>query len=818
MHDTLEFREDLDLLVMLYRVCAIVLLGLSVAAAPQARATQPNVVVIMIDDAGYGDVGFQGAEFPTPNLDSIAANGVQFTNAHVTAPQCGPSRAGFITGMNQARFGFHDNAGNVGLPPTERVASIGAQMQDQGYTTGVIGKWHAELDKNTSIALTAEEISRNERSTPWRHGFDYTLIHDRGQTHYFPYSAEGQAWMDVRNREHRLTEVVEGTSTPVLRDDFAGDAYVTDIFTQQAIDYIDRRQDETDPFFLFLSYNAPHTPLQSLADDLAAVPASITDPERRQVAAMMAAADRGVGEIQAKLAAEGIADDTMIVFISDNGGPLNPGGAYDNGGFRGYKGDMYEGGTRVPMAIQWTNGNITGGGQVIDDVVSAMDILPTVVAAVGGQVDPTTDGVDLLPYLQGATGTYPRDDLLIQWRSATSYRIGDDKLVDFNATIPANANNPEELFNLATDPFETTVVNNPVLQAQLQAQIDDFTTNQRDSISVTPVQVGAGEAGVYYGFDELAGPVVADGGFNSIATDLSLPGSGVDPSVPGVRGSAMALDGTTGVSLDGDLDEWKPAGDFTTTFWVNLASHPDVQNRLIDSTNNNGAISGSSGWRLLVDNGSPAGALKVQLQANDGTPGGEINATFSSLRDLTIGEWAFVALRYDADGDASLTLLYDTDTADVATLAQETQSVAAIGNLPYGPNATPRLGAAQDGLSKFLDGSFDELYLYDWALSDEQLLRAFMLDLAPPGDANLDGVVDLLDFDVLAQRFAGSAVHGAVQADHNGDGTVGLLDFDILAQNFGGASPGTVPEPASAALLGLASVALRRRPMGGRSR
>ncbi|MEM7682332.1 MAG: sulfatase-like hydrolase/transferase [Planctomycetota bacterium] len=786
-----------------------------VYATPPAA---PNVIVIMIDDAGYGDVGFQGAEFATPNIDSIASNGVHFTNAHVTAPQCAPSRAGFVTGMHQARFGFHDNAGNQALPPTERVASIGAQMQGQGYNTGIIGKWHISNDPNPSIALTAEQINRNERSKPWRHGFDYTLTHDRGQTHFFPYSPAGQDWMTSRNREYRLTEVVEGTTTPVLRDDYASDAYVTDIFTQEAIDYIDRRQDQEDPFFLFLSYNAPHTPLQSLADDLAAVPASITDPQRREVAAMMAAADRGIGQVQDKLAAEGIADDTMIVFISDNGGPLGPDGAYDNGDFRGYKGDLYEGGTRVPMAIQWTNGNITAGGQVIDDVVSAMDILPTVVAAAGGEADPLTDGVDLLPYLQGETATYPREDLLIQWRSATSYRVGDDKLVDFNATIPANANNPEQLFNLATDPFETTVVNNPTLQAQLQAEITDFTTHQRNSISVTPVQIGAGEAGVHYGFEETAGTSAADGGFNSIATDLSLPGSGVNLNVQGVRGSAIALDGTTGVSLDGDLDEWQPAGDFTTTFWVNLASAPQVQDRLIDSTGATGPISGLSGWRLLVHNGTGAGSLKMQFQANDGTSGNQINATMSDLRDLAIGEWAFVALRYDADGNASVTLLYDTDTADLATLAQETQSVAAIGDLPYGASTVPRLGTAQGGLTKFLHGAFDELYLYDWALTDEQLLQAFLLDMATPGDANLDGVVDLLDFDVLAQRFGDGAVHGALQADHNGDGTVDLLDFDVLAANFGVTNSGVVPEPATAVMLGLLGVAMRRCRGAGRNR
>ncbi|MEM6855951.1 MAG: sulfatase-like hydrolase/transferase, partial [Planctomycetota bacterium] len=184
-----------------FHTFAAAVTGLCLAVAGPAPAQKPNVILVVIDDAGYGDVGYQGAEFATPNIDAIAANGVQFTNAHVTAPQCGPSRAGLITGVNQSRFGFHDNIGNVGLPPTDRVRTIGTQMQGLGYTTGVIGKWHIERDGNPATnPLTANQITRNERSTPWRNGFDYTLIHERGQTDYFPFSAAGQQRLADQNR------------------------------------------------------------------------------------------------------------------------------------------------------------------------------------------------------------------------------------------------------------------------------------------------------------------------------------------------------------------------------------------------------------------------------------------------------------------------------------------------------------------------------------------------------------------------------------------------------------------------------------------
>ncbi|MEM9914482.1 MAG: sulfatase-like hydrolase/transferase [Planctomycetota bacterium] len=717
---------------------ALACLFLWVTAA--GHAAQPNVILVVIDDAGYGDVGYQGAEFATPNIDAIAANGVQFTNAHVTAPQCGPSRAGLITGVNQSRFGFHDNIGNVGLPPTDRVRTIGAQMQGLGYTTGVIGKWHIERDGNPATnPLTANQISRNERSTPWRNGFDYTLIHERGQTDYFPFSAAGQQRLADQSREYRLTEVVEGSSTPVLRDDFPSNAYVTGLFTNQAVDFIDRRQQNDEPFFLMLSYNAPHTPLQSISSDRDAVRAAVeaelgpnADPaelaRRINVAAMMNAVDRGIGTIKDKLAQEGIADDTMIVFLSDNGGPRSPEGAYSNGDFRGVKGDPYEGGTRVPMAIEWANGNITQGGQVIDSVVSALDILPTVVGAAGGQADAIGDGYDLLPFLQGQTTEMPREDLLMQWRTLGAYRVGDDKLVDFNINNATGG----ELYNLSSDPDESDIVNNPSLQAQLQSQFDLFTQTQRNSISVTPTSVGPDQVPVAYSFSETGGSTIADEGFNSVKTNLTAPTSGVNLAVDGIKGSGIELDGTGGVALSGELDEWKPAEDFTAAFWVNLTGTPEVQERLIDSTSGAGAISGLEGWRLMVNNNTAAGALKIQFQANN-NGGTAINLLTDDLRDLTPGQWAFVALRYDADGEAYVTLLYDSDLAELPTLLTETQSITAIGNLTYGDNAVPYLGANVLNSNKFANARFDELVLYDWSLTDEQLLTVFSNTIPEPG-------------------------------------------------------------------------------------
>ncbi|MEM1165560.1 MAG: sulfatase-like hydrolase/transferase [Planctomycetota bacterium] len=755
------------------KAAASIVLAVSSSYATLAPAEQPNVVLIMIDDAGYGDVAYQGADFPTPYIDALVTQGVRFANAHASAPQCAPSRAGLITGVHQARFGFHDNAGNRGLPAPQRVPSIGTQMQMLGYTTGVIGKWHADITRNPSIQLTANEITRNERSKPWRNGFDYTLIHDKGGSHFFPYSVEGQEWMTSRNREYRLTEVVEGGSEPMLREDITADSYLTDVFTDAAVDFIDRRADAGEPFFLFLSYNAPHTPLMAPTSDIAAVPPSITDPERRLVAAMMLGVDRGVSEVEAKLVDEGLLDNTLFIFTSDNGGPLNPGGAYDNSIYRGYKGEVYEGGTRVPLALRWNDGNILEAGQTISHPVSLIDMLPTVVAAGGGMADPITDGFDLLPYLQGHTTTFPRQDLMIQWRTQTSFRVGDDKFVDFNATIPANTNNPEELFNLLIDPSETTPLFNPPLALSLQSEIESFTLNQRDSIPVDPVEVGPTQAQVLYSFDEVPPDLPADRGFNSIDTPPLIPPSAA-LGVPGLKVSAIELNGVEGISLSSPLDEWKPAEDFTVVLWINVAQSPIVQTRIIDSTNINGAISGGRGWRLLINDGTRP--RRLQLQVNRGVAGEQINASLTNLSSLQLDAWYFVAFRYDQDDDVSVTLLPAAAAPSAQLVQEETQSFPALGALLYGENAVPRLGAAPDGATKVPHARFDEVQLYDWSLTDDQVLELFETG-RPPISTDLDGDAFATSFDLAS--YLAIVATGDVGADLNRDGATTATDIEI---------------------------------------
>jgi len=217
-----------------------------------AAVTPPNIVYIFCDDLGYGDAGFNGSQYIfTPELDRLAAAGTRCTAGYVTAPQCGPSRAGIISGMYQARFGYYDNRNRIGIPETA-VAKAGPEiLQDLGYTTAMVGKWHVEQNAE-KLAAT---IAANETNVlPWHRGFDYTYAMDGGSCHYFPYSTTGSAWLTSRGYENRNFEVMEGT-TNVNYLDLPTDTYQTTEFTTRAISFIDRNK--ADPFFVYLSYNAP---------------------------------------------------------------------------------------------------------------------------------------------------------------------------------------------------------------------------------------------------------------------------------------------------------------------------------------------------------------------------------------------------------------------------------------------------------------------------------------------------------------------------------------------------------------------------------
>jgi arylsulfatase A-like enzyme len=301
---------------------------------PAAERKAPNLIVIMADDQGYADAGFQGGkDIPTPGLDRLAAGGVVCTSAYVTYPTCAPSRAGFLTGRYPQRFGFERNtAWQPGNPITglaRQETTLAAALRSAGYHSGLVGKWH---------------LGAHENFHPLNRGFDEFYGHLGGGKRYFPDDLILENTLDAKNEpDSYVTWLTRGTE-PVRTQ-----TYLTEEFTREALDFIQRRQ--ADPFFLYLAYNAPHAPLQAPESELAKF-AHIPDEKRRTYAAMVSVMDRGVGQLLDLLDELKLADDTLVFFLSDNGGPLKDNGSR-NGALRGGKASPYEGGFRVPFVVRW---------------------------------------------------------------------------------------------------------------------------------------------------------------------------------------------------------------------------------------------------------------------------------------------------------------------------------------------------------------------------------------------------------------------------------------------------------------------------------
>jgi arylsulfatase A-like enzyme len=388
--------------------------GAALSVTGQAQSRKPNILLVIADDFGWADVGPQGnADIPTPNIDSIARTGVRFTNGYVSCPVCSPTRAGLITGRYQQRFGHEFNPGpaqeassEFGLPLSE--TTLAQRMKELGYTTGMVGKWHLGYERQFH---------------PMKRGFD----------EYFGFL--GGAHSYVNARADSRNPILRGTE-PVDEKD-----YLTDAFTREAVAFLNRKRN--DPYFLYLAYNAVHGPMEPAPERYSSRFSNIADPRRRTLAGMMTALDEGIGRV---LKAAG--DDTLVFFLTDNGGPTAV-NASRNGPLRGFKGDVFEGGIRVPFFLRW-KGRVPSG-TINDRPVIAMDLFATAVKAGGGK--PTgIDGLDLM-------GDARHDALYWRFGNQSAIRKGDWKLVRFRDDAPM-------LFNLAKDVSEANNVadgNRPVV-------------------------------------------------------------------------------------------------------------------------------------------------------------------------------------------------------------------------------------------------------------------------------------------------------------------------------------------------------------------
>ena len=402
-------------ILLLAALCAMSVLA---NAADNAR---PNILFIVGDDMGYGDVGFQHCkDIPTPNLDALAASGVRFTNGYVTGPYCSPTRAGLLTGRYQTRFGHEFNpSGPNGLPLTE--TTIANRLKDAGYATGIVGKWH---------------LGNLPAMHPMQRGFDEFFGFLGGAHSYF--NAGG---------------ILRGNE-PVKELD-----YTTDAFGREACAFIDRHQSA--PWFLYLAFNAVHTPMDATSDRLAKFPA-IADKQRRTYDAMMLAMDDAVGVVRKKLADTGLEKNTLVTFISDNGGPTMKGVTINgsrNDPLRGSKRTTLEGGIRVPFVVSWP-GRVKPG--VFDQTAIQLDLHATALAAAGVTPKPEwkIEGVNLLPFLSGEKTGAPHDALYWRFGQQTAIRSGDFKLVRYDSNADTNSggrNQPvtaAKLYNLANDIHE----------------------------------------------------------------------------------------------------------------------------------------------------------------------------------------------------------------------------------------------------------------------------------------------------------------------------------------------------------------------------
>lgn len=438
----------------------LMLSAATVSGAEAAKTRAPNVLLILVDDLGYGELGCQGnPQIPTPHIDSIAKNGVRCTSGYVSASYCSPSRAGLLTGRYQTRFGhelnpvgMHNLNPKAGLPLSER--TIADQLKSAGYATGIVGKWH---------------LGGSEQFHPLNRGFDefYGFLHEG---HFFvppPYEGVtsflrrkvlpegmGDRWRQgniIYTSHMGYDEPPYDQHNPILRGrkPIVEPMYLTDALTREAIAFIDRNK--ANPFFLYLSYNAVHSPLQG-ADKYMRRFKHIENIHRRVFAAMLSNLDDSVGTVLNKLRAEGLEENTLIFFISDNGGPTRE-LTSSNLPLRGGKGNLYEGGIRVPFMVQWKN-KLPAGVEYDLPVIST-DVFATASAVAGAEVSKKRpmDSVNLLPYLTGKVPGQPHDVLYWRMQSKTALRLKDWKIVR-NPSRGKNAS-PFELYNLANDTSES---------------------------------------------------------------------------------------------------------------------------------------------------------------------------------------------------------------------------------------------------------------------------------------------------------------------------------------------------------------------------
>ena len=353
-------------------------------------ADRPNIIIILADDAGYADFGFMGSEdIQTPQIDKLASDGIVFTDAHVSASVCSPSRAGLLTGRYQQRFGHECNLEpDQGGAFDSRQVTIAEALKEQGYRTGIIGKWHL----GTAV-----------HQHPLNNGFDYFWGFLSGSRSYF-------------NRSDNLDTPTNSTIMQNWKHtNFEG--YLTDKFGERSVEFVGSETGGARPFFLYLSFNAPHTPMEAKKDILQL----FKGHPRQTLAAMMWSMDQAVGMLVNKLKTMGVYDNTLIFFLSDNGGAHNNDSSVVP--LKGWKGNQFEGGIRVPFVMTWKRE--IDPSRTSKRLISSLDIYKTSAVAAGvskGKLK-RLDGIDLFDPIASHKWLFWRKDQM------AALRFGEFKLI-----------------------------------------------------------------------------------------------------------------------------------------------------------------------------------------------------------------------------------------------------------------------------------------------------------------------------------------------------------------------------------------------------
>ncbi|MEM6883431.1 MAG: sulfatase-like hydrolase/transferase [Verrucomicrobiota bacterium] len=449
----------------------IPMFALVTALAFQVSADEkPNFLVIVCDDLGYADVGFQGSEIvDTPILDSLAENGVIFKSGYVTHPYCGPSRAGLITGRYQARFGMEINLTyspfdlHQGLPLNEQ--TFAKRLQTAGYRTGAIGKWH---------------LGASQPFHPNSRGFDYFYGFLSGGHDYFPEMVSTHPPLLLPNGKPHYSHN-EGCTQPLLRNMNAAefDEYLTTALSKDAARFV---KDSEKPFCLYLAYNAPHGPLHAPKELIEKYSKKVENKQRATYLAMIDSMDHGIGLVVDALKETGKFENTLIFFLSDNGGVqpkpnhMNETWA-DNGPLRNGKGSMREGGSRVPFIAHWPKG--IKAGIKYEMPISSLDIAATTVALGGGDTSgKPLEGVNLVPYLNGEKSGPPHQAIFWRTNNGISWCV---RTPEAKFLLESHGATEPELYDMVNDPYESKNIidEKPELRQQLAKLWNEWNTQNQ---------------------------------------------------------------------------------------------------------------------------------------------------------------------------------------------------------------------------------------------------------------------------------------------------------------------------------------------------